>query len=100
VPSETQWRHDVLRLANTYGWTHYLTHYSPYSTPGWPDLALVKPPFLLLTELKTARGRLRPEQVTAGKLLNDCDRVAYRLWRPDDLDDVVHELSNGQGRLL
>jgi hypothetical protein len=98
--TENQWRHDVLRLARQYGWSHYYTHYSPYSTPGWPDLTLVKPPLVVVAELKAKRGRLRPEQATARDLLAQCERVEYHLWRPDDLDDVVAVLTDGRGRAV
>jgi len=98
--NETEWRRDVIRLARTGGWAHYYTHYSPFSTPGWPDLALVKPPTLILAELKTDRGRVKPEQADTAYLLGRCEEVLYRLWRPDDLDDVTAALALGQGRLL
>ena len=98
--NEKQWRADVLQLAHGAGWASYYTHYSPYSTPGWPDLALVKPPLVVLAELKTRRGRVRPAQEIAAGQLERCNRILYRLWRPEDEPEVLETLGLRQGRLL
>lgn len=99
--NEAQWRRDVLRLAQTAGWAYWYTHYSPYSTPGWPDLVLVRPPVVLLAELKGSRGRYRAGQEAARDLLERCERVEYHLWRPDHEPEVLATLGVGrQGRLL
>lgn len=94
--NETQWRADVIRLARSTGWAHWFTHFSPYSTPGWPDLALARPPVLILTELKTARGKVSPEQEAAADILGRCERVEYRLWRPEHEDEVIATLRAGR----
>lgn len=98
--TEQQWRAQVVQLARSGGWATYYTHYSPYSTPGWPDLALVRPPHVVLAELKTKRGIIRPAQADARYLLEGCERVQYNLWRPEDLDEVLATLAGVQGRLL
>jgi hypothetical protein len=100
--NESQWRHDVTTLATGAGWAWYYTAYSLYSTPGWPDLALVKPPRVVLAELKGPRGKVRAGQEVTADLLQRCERVDYRLWRPDDLDDVLADLGVNvrQARLL
>jgi hypothetical protein len=99
---ESEWQAQVLDSARTTGWRIWRTAYSLYSTPGWPDLALVKPPLVLLTELKTRTGRVRPEQVEARDLLERCDRFEYHLWRPEHLPEVdaVLGVNARQGRLL
>ena len=57
---------------------------------GFPDIVLVKtnrnPIFC---ELKTERGRLRPDQVGWMETLGD---VYHRVWRPRDARDIIDEL--------
>jgi hypothetical protein len=100
--NEQEWRRQVVDAAHGTGWAHYYTPYSLGATPGWPDLALIKPPVVLLAELKTARGRVRRGQEDTRYLLERCDRVLYRLWRPEDIEDVAAVLgvNTRQGRLL
>ncbi len=84
----------VVDLAAIYGWRAYHPWLSIHSPRGWPDLALVRPPRLILAELKTRRGVLSPSQLEWGELLAAVDGVTYRVWRPADLDDgtIAEEL--------
>lgn len=52
--------------------------------PGWPDLVLMRPPTMMMWELKTELGKLRPEQVEVLKLLAACG-VNVAVIRPSDL---------------
>jgi hypothetical protein len=70
--TEAEFQRQVVRLAKLYQWR--VVHYRPslnrsgkWSTPvqgdkGGPDLLLAKGGKVLLLELKTEAGRLRPEQ--------------------------------------
>ena len=57
---------------------------------GFPDIVLVKtnrnPIFC---ELKTERGRLRPDQV---EWMETLGAVYHRVWRPRDARDIITEL--------
>lgn len=55
------------------------------SSPGWPDLALAHPTrcLLLLAEIKTETGRVKPEQEQWLNWLNAAG-IDARLWRPSD----------------
>jgi hypothetical protein len=70
-------------------------HFHPYdsrrSTPGWPDLVLVRPPEIVIVELKTARGRLRPEQGDWLDALAGCG-IETAVVRPADADALVARL--------
>jgi hypothetical protein len=82
--SEKHFQAQVLRLAKLSGWLTYHTFDSRRSAPGFPDLVLVKPPAVLFAELKSASGRLRPEQGAWLESLRGCESVEARLWRPGD----------------
>ena len=57
---------------------------------GFPDVVLAKenrnPIFI---ELKTERGRIRPDQV---EWMETLGAVYHRLWRPRDARDIITEL--------
>lgn len=55
---------------------------------GWPDLVLARPPRLIIVELKSQAGRVKPEQDRWLKLLRACPGIETYLWRPDDWDDI------------
>lgn len=96
--NETAWRAEVIRHARTFGWAAWYTSYSPYSTPGWPDLALARPPRVLLTELKTdhPRSKRSSDQEAAAEVLGACEVVEYHLWRPSAVEDVIETLRAGR----
>jgi hypothetical protein len=74
------------RLAGAYGWLSYHAHDSRTADPGFPDLVLLHPRAgrLLFRELKTAAGRLSPEQ-TQWRYALLAAGADYAIWRPADL---------------
>jgi hypothetical protein len=87
--TERQWLRQVVDLAKMLGWRPYHTQLSKWSEAGWPDLALCKPPRLLLVELKSDRGKLTAAQREWLTMLAGCSGVEVYLWRPSDLDQAV-----------
>lgn len=77
----------VVELAHIYGWESYHPWLSKHSAPGWPDLTLIRPPRLLLVELKSEKGVLTPAQLHWLEMLDRVPGVAVRVWRPSNLDD-------------
>lgn len=92
--SEEGFQRSVIELACLLGWRVYHTHDSRRSDCGWPDLALLKPPRFILAELKSQRGRLRPEQREWLALLEQCPMLEAYLFRPSDWPRIVEILSN------
>lgn len=107
--SETELQDAILRAAVPLGWLAYHTYDSRRSTAGFPDLALVRAPRLILAELKDAKGRVSPDQSRwahelelvaavvedlAGVAISTGGLVVYRLWRPADWDSgaILREL--------
>jgi len=80
--SEAQLQQMVIDLAHWAGFMHYHTHDSRRSRPGFPDLVLVHTTTgrLIFVELKSDKGRIRPEQDVWLQHLGK-QHEAY-LWRP------------------
>lgn len=87
----------VLDLARLHGWM--CCHFRPARTragwrtavqgdPGAPDVLLCRRGVVIFAELKTNKGRLRPEQEMWIANLGAFGRV----WRPRDADSILAEL--------
>jgi VRR-NUC domain len=100
----------VLEVARLAGWR--ALHIRParradgsWRTPvagdgrGWPDLTLVRPPRLLFCELKSERGRLRPEQSDWLGVLRLLPQAEVYLWTPADWDSLVEVLTGTRPRV-
>ena len=86
--TEKQFQSQVVELAAALDYSIYHPFYSQRSTPGWPDLTLVRPPRVLFVELKTAKGKLTLYQGIWADELKQCPGVEYYLWRPDDWPEI------------
>lgn len=60
-----------------------------WSQAGFPDVVLLRRGRLIFAELKSATGRLKPEQEGWRDDLQAVQTVEWHLWRPCDLDDVL-----------
>jgi hypothetical protein len=90
-PSEAEWQAEVIKLANLGRWLSYHTYNSKRSAAGFPDLTLVRGPELVFAELKTERGKVKPEQQGWLDALAATGADVY-VWRPSDLDEVSQRL--------
>lgn len=104
--TEASWLAQVTELAETEGW--YWLHIDPavndrgyWRTPirgplgaGWPDLVLIHPERerVLFVELKSEKGKLKPQQEEVLALLQDVGQEVY-VWRPSDWDSVLQCLT-------
>jgi hypothetical protein len=86
--NEKDWQRQVVDLAGILGWEHYHPWLSIHSARGWPDLALCRPPRLILAELKTEKGKTTAAQDRWLELLGACPGVETYLWRPSDLEAI------------
>ncbi len=100
VMTEAQLQAAVIQLARLCGWSAYHTHDSRRSEPGFPDLVLVsvQQQRIVYAELKTAKGRVSPEQVV---WLADLSAAGAEtaLWRPADLPGTIPAVLRGGERL-
>jgi hypothetical protein len=82
---ETHLQEAVIDMCRLWGVAWYHAYSSRRSVPGWPDLALCGSRGFMLRELKTAAGRLAPEQQQWGLILRAAG-VSWDVWRPGDLE--------------
>jgi hypothetical protein len=81
------WRFAHFRPARTkYGWVTPME-----GDDGWPDYVLVRPPRLIIAELKRLR---RPSEVNLGQKvwldqLDAVPGVEVYLWTPDQRDEIL-----------
>ena len=89
VMTEKSWQAQVLSAARLAGWWCFFTHDSRHSPAGMCDLVLVHPArrIVAFRELKTDRGKLRPEQAQAIEVLTAAG-ADVAVWRPRDADAV------------
>lgn len=88
VEPEADFQAAVLKLAHLLHWRSYHTYRSDRSPSGWPDLALCRPPRLLLIELKAENGVLSAAQEEWLADLRLCPGVETHVWKPSDWSDI------------
>ena len=100
--TEAEFQQAVIELARTLGYA--VAHFRPaktskgWRTPvaadgkGWPDLAIVGRGRIIYAELKSARGKLSPEQQEWLDRLERAGGESY-VWRPEDFDQIVSVLT-------
>lgn len=94
--TEAQHQAAVVELAEFCGWRVYHTYDSRRSHPGWPDLVLVRPPELIIAELKTDKGRVTRAQQDWLDDLAACE-VETVVWRPRDFGAIHQRLKRSYG---
>ena len=92
VMTEAELQAWVLETAQLHGWLchhAYVSYTAPRgrkgqlrTNPGFPDLVLAKGDRLIFAELKTQKGRIRPEQKVWLEELNGV------VWRPSDMEQI------------
>ena len=88
---EADFQAQVLRLLRTHGYLTYHTRDSRGSDKGMPDILATNGKRVLFIELKSAKGKLTPEQAQWLSLLQHAGQEAY-CWRPADwanIEDTV-----------
>lgn len=103
VQSERQFQTAVVEYAEHLRWLAYHTFDSRRSKPGFPDLVLLRPPRLIIAELKTEKGRVKPDQrewldglaeIATDAIYLGPDGVCpirpveVHVWRPSDWPEI------------
>ncbi len=87
--AEKAFQADVIKFARKNGWKHYHTYDSRRSAKGFPDLVLVRGGRLIFAELKSATGRMMPDQEEWIAALSRVGPIEVYLWRPSDWPQIV-----------
>jgi hypothetical protein len=90
--TEKEWGRTVHDYAVLRRWEWYHPWLSVRSTPGWPDVSLVRPPRFVVVELKRETGKVTPSQEHWLGLLRQCPGVEVFVWRPSDWPEVLEVL--------
>jgi hypothetical protein len=85
-------REQIRSLCSIYGWRMAFTQYSLRSPKGFPDLVLLRPPRIVIAELKSEVGQTRPDQDAWLAELAQVPGIEVHLWRPDDLERIAEAL--------
>ncbi len=93
MQTEKDFQAQVLEVAKLNGWLIYHTYDSRRSSPGFPDLVLVKPPLVVFAEIKSDAGKVTPAQDGWLGALSGCSEKITGVWRPSDWDEIVDVLS-------
>jgi hypothetical protein len=85
--SEKEWQQTIVDAARTLGFLCYHTFDSRKSTPGYPDLTLLKHGRLIFVEVKTDKGVCSEAQQ---EWLTELSRTGLEVyvWRPSDWDAI------------
>lgn len=89
--TERDFQQAIVDLAHLKGWYVYHTYDSRRSAAGWPDLVLLRPPRIIIAEVKSAKGRLRTAQRDVLQMLDGCD-IETHVWRPADWPAIARSL--------
>src|SRR5262245_35245971 len=89
--NEGQWLRYVCDLAQENGWSTYHTHTARYSNAGFPDLVMMRPPEIVVAELKSKRGVVTESQMHWLMLFDACGIESY-VWRPTEYEEVRSRL--------
>lgn len=95
--TEAQFLRQVRELAKMLGWAFYHPFLSKWSERGWPDVTLVKPPRMILAELKGEGRKPTESQRHWLDLLKQVPGIEVYLWYPEDLEEIA-EILRGERR--
>jgi hypothetical protein len=95
--TEKRFMATVIAYATLHRWRVFHPFDSRKSTPGWPDLALVKGARLVLAELKTETGRTtaaQEEWLYALQRVAEASggAVAVHVWTPESWPEIERVL--------
>lgn len=99
VMSEADLQTLIEDAAHLHGWLVFHDNDSRRNAPGFPDLVLCCPPRVVFMELKSEKGRVRPEQARWMRALERCDTLTSAIVRPADADQVLAYLAGNGGPL-
>lgn len=102
---ESEFLDTIIDVAYFYGWKPYHVR-AAWSRKGWrtpikgdrgfPDLVLVRPPRVIMAELKSERGKLAFEQKVWRDALIQCPGIEYYEWKPSMWEKINEVLKRNE----
>jgi hypothetical protein len=89
--SERQFQRQVEDALRLFGWRFYHTWNSFNSARGFPDVIAVRPPRAVALELKSAKGKVTPDQQAWVTAMAESG-IEAGIWRPEDWDEFAELL--------
>ena len=96
--TEADWQALIVQFATLHGWLTMHQLHSKGTTAGWPDLVMLRPPELIVVELKSERGKVSAAQQSWLAGLAACGVETY-VWRPHDEAEAFARLAATQAAL-
>jgi hypothetical protein len=93
--SEEQFLQAVRGMAHALRWFTYHTRNSRRSDGGFPDLVMVRPPRLVIAELKVGKRRPTDAQQAWLEVMAECPGVEAYCWWPTDWPEIEACLGGG-----
>lgn len=100
--TETQCETTIVKAARQFGWLVHGTRAARMQKGnfkvalkgdrGFPDLILVKPPCIIIVELKRKPNKVEPDQQRWIDALAACGLDTRIIWVPEQQDDLIREL--------
>ncbi len=100
--TEAQFLAQVVHIAQLYGWKVYHSHDSRRDNvkagidPGYPDLAICRPPRFAMIELKIAGGQLSGDQVDWLLDLMASGVEVYVFWWSETIIEEIIPILKGE----
>jgi hypothetical protein len=90
--SETAFQAKVVKYATEHGWMSYHTWKSANSSPGFPDLVMIRGDRIVVAELKVGTNKVTKDQ-RAWLDAFDGAGIIPHVWRPDDVEFIEEVLA-------
>ena len=87
--TEQEMLNQLMAEAGKAGWYAYHTYDSRRSKAGFPDVVLMKPPRMILIELKGPRGHASSDQKMVMQLARECTHIHAGFVWPAGLSDLL-----------
>lgn len=88
-----EFQQQVADLANYTGWKTQFWWRSFHSAPGFLDFVFLKPPRLIVSEIKIPPDKLSNAQQEWYDLWKQMPQVEVYIWTPNDWEEIVKILS-------
>jgi len=88
----------VVKLLTDNDWLVYHTYDSRKSKEGFPDLLAIKGAYLLVSELKSFKGKTTEAQDKWLSAFEKVRTITVRLWKPGIHNDEIIEIATTRGK--